>query len=222
MAKSNIIKLPPKVIDLTGQSFGRWHVLRFDSLRRHKAHWFCQCGCGKTKIVNGDNLRLSKTRSCGCLSREITANRARSHGKSWGLTWRSWQSMIQRCTNPKTSGWKRYGGRGITVCLSWLDSFENFLNDMGERLSRSESLERKDNSRGYFKQNCYWANPTEQARNRRSNRIIFHDGKRKPLVAWAEHFGLNYKMLHKCLQKCNGDFNKAVGMARNVVSYRQP
>src|SRR6187549_3886221 len=85
-------------------------------------------------------------------------------------TYSSWKAMIQRCSNPNNTAWERYGARGIKVCERWM-IYENFLADMGEKPA-GLSLDRKDNSKGYFKENCKWATPKEQQSNRRGNVIL--------------------------------------------------
>src|ERR1035437_5617054 len=100
-----------------------------------------------------------------------------------------WRTMIQRCTNPKNSGFQNYGGRGIKVCKRWWH-FDNFLTDMGRRPSVRHTLERKKNGRGYYKSNCKWATRREQAENRRDNRLITFFGKTQCATAWAREFNI--------------------------------
>lgn len=98
--------------------------------------------------------------------------------------------MVDRCTNPNACEFKNYGGRGIVVCDSWRHSFPNFLSDMGHRPSRKHSIDRIDNSLGYCPENCRWATIVTQARNRRNNRILTHDGKSMCIAEWAEATGI--------------------------------
>lgn len=95
--------------------------------------------------------------------------------------------MKQRCSNPKQISYSRYGGIGISVCDKWKDSFLSFYNDMGPRPTRQHSIERTNNSLGYFPENCYWATPIEQANNTKSNFRITVNGETKTVSEWAKH-----------------------------------
>lgn len=104
-----------------------------------------------------------------------------------------WQDMKARCYYPKTNGFERYGGRGITVCNEWLHSFATFYKDIGSRPSPKYEIERINNSLGYSKENCKWATHKEQSNNRRSNILFTFSGQTKTLKQWCEYLNLNYK-----------------------------
>lgn len=106
------------------------------------------------------------------------------------LAYRTWANMIQRCHNPKNTGFDDYGGRGITVCRRWQKSFVSFLEDMGPKPSAAHSIERKNNNRGYEPGNCRWATRPEQARNKRNNLLITIRGETRCFAEWCEHFGI--------------------------------
>lgn len=127
-----------------------------------------RCDCGTEKRVTVSNLRQGITRSCGCLRREVTAGLKASHGMSGTPEYEVWGQMVARCTNPKHPRYADYGGRGIDVDPRWLQ-FEAFIGDMGRRPEGGErlTLERRDNDRGYWPDNCVWASYSQQARNRR-------------------------------------------------------
>jgi hypothetical protein len=120
-----------EVIDHSGQRFGRLVVLRREGSTGGKATWLCACACGTECVVSGEYLRSGHTKSCGCLHRETCRELCRSlslkHGQSYTPEYRTWVSMKGRCENPTHASYKNYGGRGIRVCPTWLDSFENFL-----------------------------------------------------------------------------------------------
>jgi hypothetical protein len=157
-------------VDHTGQRFGRLVVVEFHSM--NPTRWLCRCDCGEKAVVPSKNLRKGRTRSCGCLRREVASRSSNldartTHGMSGTPTYVSWQSMIQRCTNPGCPSWCYYGEIGVTVCDRWR-TFAGFLEDMGERPAGT-SLDRYPDPTGdYVPSNCRWATPTEQVRNRRA------------------------------------------------------
>jgi len=104
-------------------------------------------------------------------------------------------NMKDRCSNRKNKAYPRYGGRGITVCDRWQHSYESFLEDMGRRPD-GLTLDRIDNSKGYSPENCRWATPAEQAKNRRSNVMVEYSGKRMNLKDASVSAGLPYKTVY--------------------------
>lgn len=117
------------------------------------------------------------------------------HGLTRTPEYRAWASMKQRCTNPRVRSWSNYGGRGITVCERWSNSFEFFLEDMGPRPTPAHSLDRIDNDGHYEPGNCRWATASEQRRNDRNNRPITFAGETLPLIQWAQRTGITARTI---------------------------
>ncbi len=186
-------------IDLTGQKFGRLFVIERMANNKHRqSMWLCRCDCGKEKTIWSGDLKSGNTKSCGCLKREKITIANTTHGHSTTIkmskTYDAWQSMIQRCTNPKSMYYYNYGGRGIAVCKRWR-KFENFLKDMGIP-KNGLTLDRVNNDKGYCKSNCRWATRKEQNRNKRNNIFVTHKNETRLLLDWAEEFNINYHTLY--------------------------
>lgn len=178
-------------LDLAGMVFGRWTVVGFSHKNeRGEIYWSCTCSCGASKEVRGSELRAGTSQSCGCYHKEQVS----SHRMTGLPTFKSWESMKQRCTNPNAPGYPNWGGRGITVCDSWLHSFDTFLADMGPR-PKGTTLGRLDNDKGYSPENCAWVTPREQQRNRRNTRRYVYNGNLTPLHVLAELSGLPEKLI---------------------------
>ena len=143
----------------------------------------CQCDCGKTVTVYLSAIRSGNTSSCGC-RQHVT------HGLTKSSTWQSWRSMRKRCTYKTDPEYRNYGGRGIEVCERWLNSFEAFLEDMGES-PEGYTIERDDPNGNYEPGNCRWATRLEQSRNRRVNRYVEYNNERLCLAEWGERIGLS-------------------------------
>lgn len=147
---------------MEGQTFGRFLVLSVNGSDSAGFLYLCKCSCGAIKTVRGSSLRNGASRSCGCFNREVIT----SHGFSNTPTYSSWVSARSRCRYEKDSSYPRYGGKGIEICDRWYNSFENFLEDMGER-PEGKTLDRIDGERGYYPENCRWATLVEQSSNRK-------------------------------------------------------
>lgn len=123
----------------------------------------------------------------------------RKHSGCFTITYNSWASIKNRCNNPNDTHFSDYGGRGIKVCDRWLGEhgFENFLADMGERLSKDYSIDSIDVNGDYCPENCRWATSKEQANNKRNNLIIEHEGEIRTLPEWCDYFGVDITRARK-------------------------
>lgn len=190
-----------KTKDLSGRTFGRWIVLNKSPVRRNGCVcWECKCSCGVVKVVPGTALRNGASTSCGCFARELSGQRLRAHGKARDELYGTWYRMMQRCENPQDRAYKHYGARGISVCDRWRESVDNFISDMTPR-PKGTSLDRIDNTRGYSPDNCRWATDVEQARNRRSNHLIQHNGCTTTLQEWSELIGISTSTIRHRLKR---------------------
>lgn len=126
------------------------------------------CACGNTTLADNASVRYGGTQSCGCLVAEVNTKHGHAKRGSYDRTYQSWVHMKSRCDDTKNDNYYLYGARGIGYCTHW-ETFESFLEDMGERPA-GKSLDRIDTNGAYCKDNCRWATPKEQAANRRTTR----------------------------------------------------
>lgn len=189
-----------KALVLTGNRYGRLSVLgREESDNKKNSMWNCICMCGVKVIVGGSHLKNGHIQSCGCLRKEVTSKRSLKHSHAKNkidttTTYHAWQDMRKRCTNPNRKEYKNYGGRGINVCDRWTNSFENFLEDMGER-PEGLSIDRIDNNGNYEPSNCRWATKKEQCGNKRNNKWITWNGITKIQEYWSREWNLSRRII---------------------------
>lgn len=188
-------------LKVVGLKFGRLTVLSElpERDRQGKVVVECKCDCGNTVPVRSSMLKSGLTKSCGCLQKEITGERSkidnRTHGFAKTSTYVTYYMMLNRCNNPKSKPYPHYGGRGIKVCERWMQSFENFLEDMGERPSANLSLERKNNDGDYELSNCKWADRYEQANNKSNNTFISYKNELYTIAELARLLKINRHIL---------------------------
>lgn len=159
-----------KLIDLTGQRFGRLVVLGRDGSDKYgSALWRCRCNCGNEVLVTSSNLR--RTNSCGCLRRELVTKRDTAHGQRFTRLYRVWQGMKTRCNTPSSTSYRWYGARGITVCDEWMNNFESFRSWALTHGYRDDlTIDRINVDGNYEPDNCRWATVAEQQHNKRDSR----------------------------------------------------
>ena len=187
-----------KLIDLTGQKFGRLTVIeRAENSKQRRAQWFCKCDCGNSIVVRSAELLRGNTHSCGCFKKQRISETHTTHGMKGTKIYRIWCGMIQRCTNPNNPKYKDYGERGIKVCERWLN-FENFYEDISKLLHFGEkcySLDRINNNGNYEPSNLRWATSKMQCRNKSNNRLVEYEGNLITLTEASELSGINYGTL---------------------------
>lgn len=156
-----------RIKDLVGKTFNRLEVMERAENLNGQVMWLCKCNCGSETTVHGYALKSGNTKSCGCLHKEIVTTHGETRNYSETSEYGTWRSMISRCEDNNNKAYDNYGGRGIKVCSRWLESFDNFLEDMGRRPSEKHSIDRINVNGGYKPSNCRWADGVEQARNKR-------------------------------------------------------
>jgi len=171
-----------------------------------------RCACGTCRTVSVYDLLSGKSRNCGCVRRRSVGLIARTHGKARTAEHVIWLAMIDRCRNPRNKNYPRYGGRGITVCDRWMESFAAFLSDMGKRPSRKHSIDRIDNDHGYEPGNCRWATVAEQHRNKSNTVRLTAGGVTRTMTEWAAVTGIPYSTLRN-RRRCGWPDESIVGVA---------
>ncbi|MBQ6906195.1 MAG: hypothetical protein IJN75_04165 [Clostridia bacterium] len=186
-----------KLIDLTGQRFGRLIVVNLagrDNFRQ--AVWNCVCDCGNTTQVRSNNLRNGSTTSCGCFHRKRAKETHEIHGFRYTRLFSIWCGMKQRCYNPKYHNYPRYGGRGIVICEAWKNDFISFQEwAIANGYSDELTIDRIDVNGNYEPSNCRWATQKTQCNNKRNNRFIEYNGETHTLQEWAQKIGICHTTL---------------------------
>ncbi len=199
-----------KVIDLTGKTFGKLVVKEYLG----SSKWLCECQCDNRgdKIVSTGHLNSGSVIRCGkCPTKP-------RHGKKKIAEYNIWADMKRRCYNSKRKSYKDYGGRGITVCERWLESFENFLEDMGPRPSDKHSIDRKNVNGNYEKDNYEWATNKTQSNNTTRNRLLTVNGETKNLGQWSEITGICRETLADRLVRGWSDEKNRINSSNSYLS----
>lgn len=218
------IVLPKKAKDITGQIFERLTVLGpVGKSSNRQILWLCHCICGKQTVTTRGNLIYGHTKSCGCKNIDAIIKRSKTHGMSKSPLYKTWNRIIERCTNSNHEHFSYYGGRGIKVHETWLTAFQMFYNHVS-KLPYFErngyTLDRINNDGDYEPGNVRWATKNQQARNKRTNHIYTYKGKSQCLATWAEEYNLTYPTLKGRL-KLGWNIHDALTKPANVRGGRR-
>lgn len=184
-----------------------------------------QCKCQKQFEAVIQAVKRGHTSSCGCQSsRKMLPIRNTKHGLRNTKEYDAWCSMKFRCENTNYKRHKDWGGKGISVCERWIDSFENFYLDMGPAPTQYHTLDRFPNQNGNYEPgNCRWATQLEQNRNRNITINITYKEETKTLKEWADDLGLPYEALRRRIRDKKMDIEKAfttpIHVSVNNISY---
>jgi len=186
--------MPTRKLVPVGTRFNRLVVL---ASFPHPSRTRCKvrCDCGNEFEVSANALQRGNTGSCGCLQVERTTK----HGMWKTPEYNAWRDMRSRCYRSTHRHFKNWGGRGITVCERWRESFEAFYEDMGPR-PEGHSIDRIDNSGNYEPGNCRWTTSTQQLRNTRRNNLLTVRGRTQCITAWADESGICSETIHHRLR----------------------
>lgn len=188
MAICKLTGRSPLIKDISGQRFGRLTAISLAPDSK-PTQWICVCQCGTTVIIRSCNLRSGASASCGCLHRDGLADRNSRHRMTASREYGTWRSAKRRCFSPNDTNYKHYGGRGITMCDEWKNSFEAFYAYVGD-CPPGYSLDRINNDGNYEPGNVRWASSATQSLNQRSNILITHNGKTQTVAQWSEETGI--------------------------------
>lgn len=190
-------------IDLSGQEFGRLKVIHYAGKdKQGHSLWLCSCNCGNSTVVAGYNLKSHKIISCGCARREHCGSMNLTHGHSNTRLYSIFSNMISRTENPRKPDFQFYGGRGITVCPEWRYDFPTFENwALRHGYAPGLTIDRIDNNRGYFPDNCRWVDRKKQAENRRGTVVLTFNGKSENVKNWARLLGVPASTLYGRIQR---------------------
>lgn len=182
-----------------GERYGRYTIIHEVEQRNKKRYFLCKCDCGNEREVRLVALRAGEIKSCGCLRDEQNRVANLRHG-GWGTRlYNIWHGMKQRCLNPNDSNYIHYGGRGIGVCVEWLE-FELFQEWALSNGYRDDlTIERTNVDGDYEPSNCSWISQSEQLMNTRRSRWITYNGRTKNLKEWSEKLNIDYKTLQRRL-----------------------
>ena len=182
-----------QLIDMTGERYGKLVVIGRNPInnKQNKPLWLCQCDCGSITTVTRRRLINGMTKSCGCYRKEQAKEQHTTHGMKHTRLYRIWAGMKDRCLNPNSKYWDKYGGRGISVCNDWSNDFVKFHDwALANGYQEDLTLDRVDNDKGYSPGNCRWTTYLVQENNRGNNIRYIVNGESVTITDLCRREGL--------------------------------
>lgn len=181
-----------------GIALGHWLLLKeTDKRASGNILWECRCKCGTTRLVRATSLKNFRSKHCGCQTGIINGDRDRTHGASRSdPLYAIWLGVKTRCFNVKSVPYKDYGGRGITMCSTWVNDFVKFKTDMAEGYAKGLTIERENVNGNYEKSNCCWVTRKEQANNRRTTIYLDTELGIMKIHEAAAHVGICWQAMY--------------------------
>lgn len=210
-----------KLIDMTGKRFGKLVVIsRYGSTPNKMATWLCKCDCGNETIVQTCHLNAGAIQSCGCLHRERASKANITHGDSRTRLFNEWQHMKKRCYWKNYKAFNLYGGKGITVCDEWRNDYLAFKSwALKNGYSDNLTLDRIDNSKGYYSENCRWTDKFTQSNNRDFVHLVSYHGKTASYEVMCRELNINTGTIRSRMKKKNISFEEAVDLFPPTAPY---
>lgn len=206
-----------KVIDISGQKFGRLTVVSFAGYKiqgksNHKTSaWKCKCVCGNEIVVTKSLLKSGNTKSCGCLKSENNRKTWTKHGLCNTRLYKIFSMMKDRCYNKNSKAYMYYGGKGVSICDEWLNDFQVFYNwAIQNGYNDNLTIERMDVNGNYEPNNCKWITQSEQTRNRTNTHFILFNDEKYTLTELSNKLGVSRTTIRKYEKQFNGDSERAI------------
>ena len=196
--------------DITGKKFGRYTALKYVK-RNNRNVWMCRCDCGNIRFASGSDLRNGKTKSCGCYIRDWNKKVKKTHGMTNTRIYHTWIGMRRRCYDPTRSGFKLYGGRGITVCDEWNNNFESFYEwAMQNGYTDELTIDRIDVNGNYEPSICRFATNKQQMNNKTDNHFLTYNGETHTIAEWSEITGIKRETIRVRISKLHWSTDDAL------------
>lgn len=213
-----------KFIDLTGKKFGKLTVIkRMPNNKFGVLYWLCQCECGEQTIVRGNRLKSGHTKSCGCIKKEkasLRGTKKRIYKKEFDRLRKIFKGMKNRCYNPNTNNYNRYGAKGIIICNEWLNKPLNFCEwAIANGYKNNLTIDRINPNGNYEPSNCRWVNYTEQCRNRKITLKFTINNITKSLAEWCDIYKIKYSAVFRRLKR-GWNIEKSLTQPLRIINYQ--